>query len=213
MVLPDLISRVFSDMAGYNVAALAKLVEQFERMPSIGHKSAQRMAFYVLNMKDEDARTLADSIIEAREKIHRCEKCCNMTENQICSICASDDRDHSVICVVEDPRDVMAFERTHEYNGLYHVLNGVISPMNGIGPEDITFKELLARLGDGTVKEIIMATNPTVEGEATAMLISRYIKPMGINVTRLAYGVPVGADLEYADEVTLAKALEGRQNI
>jgi len=167
----------------------------------------------VLNMKDEDAHGFADAIIEARERIHRCAKCCNLTEGELCSICANDDRDHSVICVVEDPRDVMAFERTHEYNGLYHVLHGVISPMNGVGPEDIAFKELLGRLGDGKVTEIIMATNPTVEGEATAMLISRYIKPMGITVTRLAYGVPVGADLEYADEVTLAKALEGRQNI
>ena len=204
---------VFSDMASYNVAALARLIEQFERMPGIGHKSAQRMAFYVLNMKDEDAHGFADAIIEARDRIHRCAKCCNLTEGELCSICSNDDRDHSVICVVEDPRDVIAFERTHEYNGLYHVLHGVISPMNGVGPEDIAFKELLGRLGDGKVKEIIMATNPTVEGEATAMLISRYIKPMGITVTRLAYGVPVGADLEYADEVTLAKALEGRQNI
>lgn len=200
-------------MAGYNVGALSALVEQFEKLPGIGHKSAQRMAFHVLGMKKTEAEAFANAITEAHEKIHRCNVCCNLTEDEVCSVCSNDARDRSTICVVEDPRDVIAFERTHEYNGLYHVLHGVISPMNGVGPEDITFKELLARLGDDGVKEIIMATNPTVEGEATAMLISRYIKPMGIHVTRLAYGVPVGADLEYADEVTLAKALEGRQQI
>ncbi|MGN1117770.1 MAG: recombination mediator RecR [Acutalibacteraceae bacterium] len=200
-------------MAGYNVGALSKLIEQFEKMPGVGHKSAQRMAFHVLSMKQAEAENLASSILDARERIHRCSVCCNLTEDEVCSVCSNDARDKSTICVVEDPRDVMAFERTHEYDGLYHVLHGVISPMNGVGPEDITFKELLSRLGDNSVKEIIMATNPTVEGEATAMLISRYIKPMGIHVTRLAYGVPVGADLEYADEVTLAKALEGRQQI
>ena len=200
-------------MAGYSVAALARLVEQFERMPGVGHKSAQRMAFYVLNLKKEDAESFADAILTARDRIHRCSVCCNLTEGEVCSICSSAERDKSTICVVEDPRDVVAFERTHEYNGLYHVLHGVISPMNGVGPEDITFKELISRLSDNTVKEVIMATNPTVEGEATAMLISRYIKPMGINVSRLAYGVPVGADLEYADEVTLTKALEGRREI
>lgn len=200
-------------MAGYSVTALSKLIEQFEKIPGIGHKSAQRMAFHVLRMKPEEAQSLTDSILQAREKIHRCEKCCNLTEGELCTVCSSDSRDKSTICVVEDPRDVMAFERTHEYDGLYHVLHGVISPMNGVGPEDITLKELLSRLGDGEVKEIIMATNPTVEGEATAMLISRYIKPMGIKVTRLAYGVPVGADLEYADEITLTRALEGRRSI
>ncbi len=200
-------------MAAYSVAALAKLIEQFERMPGVGHKSAQRMAFYVLNLKKEEAENFADAILTAREKIHRCSVCCNLTEDEVCSLCASPERDRSTICVVEDPRDVIAFERTHEYNGLYHVLHGVISPMNGIGPEDIAFKELISRLSDNNVKEVIMATNPTVEGEATAMLISRYIKPMGIEVSRLAYGVPVGADLEYADEVTLTKALEGRREI
>lgn len=200
-------------MAAYNVGALSRLIEQFERMPGIGHKSAQRMAFYVLNLKDEDAQRLAETILAAKEKIHRCSVCCNLTEDEVCSICASPRRDRSKICVVEDPRDVIAFERTREYDGLYHVLHGVISPMNGIGPEDIAFKELISRLSDSTVKEVIMATNPTVEGEATAMLISRYIKPMGINVSRLAYGVPVGADLEYADEVTLTRALEGRREI
>lgn len=200
-------------MAGYNVASLARLVEQFERMPGIGHKSAQRLAFYVLNMKKEDAKAFSEAILSAHEKIKKCSRCCNLAEEELCPICKSTRRDESVICVVEDPRDVMAFERTHEFEGTYHVLHGVISPMNGIGPEDITVKELLSRMGDGKVQEVIMATNPTVEGEATAMYISRLLKPMGISVSRLAYGVPVGADLEYADEVTLTKALEGRRSL
>lgn len=200
-------------MAGYNVGALSRLIEQFERMPGVGHKSAQRMAFYVLDLKKEDAEKFANTILAAKEKIRRCKVCCNLTEDEVCAICSSPKRDRSKICVVEDPRDVIAFERTREYDGLYHVLHGVISPMNGIGPEDIAFKELISRLNDDTVKEVIMATNPTVEGEATAMLISRYIKPLGINVSRLAYGVPVGADLEYADEITLMRALEGRREI
>ena len=200
-------------MAGYNVASLARLVEQFERMPGIGHKSAQRLAFYVLNMKKEDAKAFSEAILSAHEKIKKCSRCCNLAEEELCPICKSTRRDESVICVVEDPRDVMAFERTHEFEGTYHVLHGVISPMNGIGPEDITVKELLARMGDGKVQEVIMATNPTVEGEATAMYISRLLKPMGISVSRLAYGVPVGADLEYADEVTLLKAMEGRREL
>lgn len=198
-------------MAGYNVATLAKLIEQFERMPGIGHKTAQRLAFYVLNLTKQQAEEFSATILSAHEKIKQCTCCCNLAEDELCPICKSDGRDKSVICVVEDPRDVFAFERTHEFEGTYHVLHGVISPMNGISPEDITIKELLARMGDGTVQEVIMATNPTVEGEATAMYISRLLKPMGITVSRLAYGVPVGADLEYADEVTLTKALEGRR--
>ena len=185
---------------GYNVAPLERLIEQFERMPGIGRKSAQRMAFHVLNMSKEQAQSLSNSIIDAREKIHQCKICCNLTENEVCSVCGNEARDKSVVCVVEDPRDVLAIERTHEYGGMYHVLHGAISPMNGIGPEQITIKELIARMSDGTIKEVIMATNPTVEGEATAMYISRLLKPMGIKTTRLAYGVPVGADLEYADE-------------
>ena len=200
-------------MGRYSVATLSRLVEQFERMPGIGHKSAQRLAFYVLNMTRQEAESFSKIILEAHEKIKRCSVCCNLAEDEKCPICKSDSRDKSVICVVEDPRDVIAFERTHEYNGTYHVLHGVISPMNGIGPEDITIKELLARIGNDEVKEVIMATNPTVEGEATAMYISRLLKPMGITVSRLAYGVPVGAELEYADEVTLTKALEGRRTI
>ncbi len=198
-------------MAGYNVATLAKLIEQFERMPGIGHKTAQRLAFYVLNLTKQQAEEFSATILSAHEKIKQCTCCCNLAEDELCPICKNDSRDKSVICVVEDPRDVFAFERTHEFEGTYHVLHGVISPMNGVGPEDITIKELLARLSDGRVQEVIMATNPTVEGEATAMYISRLLKPMGITVSRLAYGVPVGADLEYADEVTLTKALEGRR--
>lgn len=200
-------------MAGYSVVTLQRLIEQFERMPGIGHKSAQRLAFYVLNMKKEDAEAFSKAILEAHEKIKKCTCCCNLAEEELCPICKSSKRDESVVCVVEDPRDVMAFERTHEYEGTYHVLHGVISPMNGIGPEDITIKELLSRMGDGKIQEVIMATNPTVEGEATAMYISRLLKPMGVSVSRLAYGVPVGADLEYADEVTLTRALEGRRMI
>ena len=198
-------------MAGYSVVTLQRLIEQFERMPGIGHKSAQRLAFHVLNMKKEDAEAFSKVILEAHEKIKKCTCCCNLAEEELCPICKSSKRDESVVCVVEDPRDVMAFERTHEYEGTYHVLHGVISPMNGIGPEDITIKELLSRMGDGKIQEVIMATNPTVEGEATAMYISRLLKPMGVSVSRLAYGVPVGADLEYADEVTLTRALEGRR--
>lgn len=200
-------------MAGYNVATLSKLIEQFERMPGIGRKTAQRLAFYVLNLSKEQATEFSEVILSAHEKIKQCSCCCNLAEDELCPICKNEDRDKSTICVVEDPRDVFAFERTHEFEGTYHVLHGVISPMNGVTPEDITIKELLARLGDGVVREVIMATNPTVEGEATAMYISRLLKPMGITVSRLAYGVPVGADLEYADEVTLSKALEGRRTL
>ena len=197
----------------YNVAALSNLIEQFERMPSVGRKSAQRMAFYVLNMSLEDAKSFAGAIVDAHQKIHQCKVCCNLTQDDVCSICKNGSRDKSVVCVVEDPRDVMAIERTHEFEGLYHVLHGVISPLNGVGPEQLTIKQLLARMNQDEVKEIIMATNPTVEGEATAMYISKLLKPMDIKVTRLAYGVPVGADLEYADEVTLSRAMEGRQEI
>ena len=196
-----------------NVAPLAKLIEQFERMPGIGRKSAQRLAFYILNMSKPEAKSFTDTIIQAHEKIRRCDVCSDLTDDVLCYVCKNLSRDKSIICVVEDSRDVLAIERTHEFNGVYHVLHGVISPMNNIGPEDITVKSLILRLGSDEVKEVIMATNPTVEGEATAMYISRLIKPLGINVTRLAYGVPVGADLEYADEVTLSRALEGRRQI
>ena len=182
-------------------------------MPGIGRKTAQRLAFWVLSLTDDEASELTAAITDAHMKIKRCSICCNLSEGEKCPVCSDSSRDKSVICVVEDPRDVLAIERTREYRGTYHVLHGVISPINGIGPEDITIKELVARLGDEDVKEVIMATNPTVEGEATAMYISRLLKPLGVPVTRLAYGVPVGADLEYADEITLLRALEGRQRI
>ena len=197
----------------YNLVPLQNLIEQFERMQGIGHKTAQRMAFYVLDLSDEDAKRFAQAITDAHTKIRQCKICCDLADDELCPICKSETRDKSVICVVEDPRDVAAIERTHEYNGTYHVLHGAISPMNNIGPDQIKIKELLARLNDGVVEEVIMATNPTVEGEATAMYIGRLLKPMGITVSRLAYGVPVGADLEYADEVTLSRALEGRSLI
>lgn len=198
---------------GFDLAPLQNLIDQFERMQGIGHKTAQRMAFYVLDLSDEDAKRFAQAITDAHTKIRQCKICCDLADDELCPICKSETRDKSVICVVEDPRDVAAIERTHEYNGTYHVLHGAISPMNNIGPDQIKIKELLARLNDGVVEEVIMATNPTVEGEATAMYIGRLLKPMGITVSRLAYGVPVGADLEYADEVTLSRALEGRSLI
>lgn len=200
-------------MAGYNVAPLAKLIEQFERLPGVGHKSAQRLAYHVLGMSKSAAQSFADAILEAHEKIHYCSVCCNLTDQPLCPICRDDRRDKSVICVVEDPRDVIAIERTNEYNGTYHVLHGAISPLSDVGPEQLCIKELLARVQAGGVKEVIMATNPTVEGEATAMYISRLLKPLGVRVTRLAYGIPVGGDLEYADEVTLLRALEGRSEL
>jgi len=189
---------------------LTKLIEHFERLPGIGKKSAQRMAFYILNLPKEKAIDFANAIIEASQKITRCSICQNLSDDTICPICKSSSRDKSVICVVESPRDVLAFERTKEYNGTYHVLHGLISPMDSVGPEQICIKELLARVNSENVKEVIMATNPTVEGDATSMYISRLLKPLGIKVTRLAYGIPVGGNLEYADEFTLSKALEGR---
>ena len=198
---------------GYSVAPLTRLVEQFESLPGIGKKTAQRLAFYVLNLPDERAQAFADSILEAHEKIHHCAVCQNLTDRELCPVCSDEKRDRSTVCVVESPKDVLAFEKTKEYNGMYHVLHGLLSPMSGVGPEQIHIKELLSRMGDGTVKEVIMATNPTVEGEATAMYIARLLKPMGVKVTRLAYGIPVGGNLEYADEVTLYRALEGRSEI
>ena len=200
-------------MAGYSVAPLNRLVEQFESLPGIGKKTAQRLAFFVLNLPHDRAAAFAQSILDAHEKIHKCSVCQNLTDKELCSVCSNPKRDPSIICVVEGPKDVLAFEKTKEYNGLYHVLHGLLSPMEGIGPEQIYIKELVKRLGDGTVKEVIMATNPTVEGEATAMYVARLLKPMGGKVTRLAYGIPVGGNLEYADEVTLYRALEGRMEL
>ena len=200
-------------MAGYNALPLELLAEEFAKLPGIGLKTAQRLAYSIISRPEEDVERFANALLAAKRDIHYCPCCQNLTDLEMCPICADDERDHSVICVVESPRDIKSIERTHEYNGTYHVLHGAISPMDNIGPEQIRIKELLARLNDGTVEEVIMATNPTVEGEATAMYISRLLKPMGITVSRLAYGVPVGADLEYADEVTLSRALEGRSLI
>jgi len=197
----------------YYVAPLAKLIEQFERLPGIGHKTARRLAFFILDNSEKDAQEFADAIISAKKLVKYCELCQNITDSDICSVCASTRRDNSIICVVESPKDVISLEKTHEYSGLYHVLHGAISPMDDVGPADIKIAELLKRLGDETVKEVIMATNPTIEGEATAMYISRLIKPLGIKVTRIAHGIPVGGDLEYADEVTLTRAIEGRREM
>lgn len=192
------------------ILSLEKLIEEFRKMPSVGIKSAERMAYYILGLDDNETNNLVDAINNAHKNIHTCSVCCNLTEGEKCGICSNPKRDSSVICVVESPRDVSAFERTHEYKGTYHVLHGVISPMNAIGPDNLRIKELISRMADDSVNEVIMATNPTAEGEATAMYIARLLKPMGIKVSRLAYGIPVGSDLEYADEVTLSRALQGR---
>ncbi len=194
----------------YNAAPLERLIEQFAKLPGIGRKGATRLAYQVLSMDKDEALNFARAIEDAHTKIHRCKVCQNFTEEEICPICSGANRDHSTICVVETPRDVAAFERTREYRGLYHVLHGLISPMDGIGAEQLTVKELLARVGTDDVKELIMATNPTVEGEATAMYIAKLVKPFGVKVTRLAYGLPVGGNLEYADEVTLGRSLANR---
>lgn len=198
---------------GYNIVPLTELINQFSRLPGIGKKTAQRLALSILEQPPEKAQQFAKALVEAREKIHFCSNCQALTDLDVCQICSNTARDHSVICVVEEPKDVIAFERMREFSGLYHVLHGVISPLDNIGPEQLKIKELLKRLSSGEVNEIIMATNPTVEGEATASYLSRLIKPMGIKVTRLAYGIPVGGELEYADEYTLARALEGRNEI
>ena len=200
-------------MAKNSIVPLTELIAQFERLPGIGRKTAQRLAYSILEQPPERAEKFAEALVNARRKIHFCKVCQALTDMDTCAICADTERDHSVICVVAEPKDVMAFERTREYNGTYHVLHGVISPLDGIGPEQLRIKELMARLSDSGVTEIIMATNPTVEGEATASYLSRLIKPLGIKVTRLAYGIPVGGDLEYADEYTLARAREGRDEI
>ena len=197
----------------YNIVSLNELVAQFERLPGIGKKTAQRLSYFILEQPPERAKKFAEALINARKKIHYCKCCQALTDLDVCSICNEENRDKTVICVVESPKDIMAFERTREYNGLYHVLHGAISPLDGVGPEQLKIKELLSRLADGTVQEVIMATNPTVEGEATASYISRLLKPMGIKISRLAYGIPVGGDLEYADEVTLSRALDGRNEI
>ena len=200
-------------MANYNIVPLTELVSQFERLPGIGKKTAQRLAYHILEQPPERAEKFAEALVNARKKIHFCKECQGFTDLDICPICADGSRDRSVICVVAEPKDIMAFERTKEFGGTYHVLHGVISPLDGITPDNLRIKELMARLSNSEVKEIIMATNPTVEGEATASYISRLAKPIGVKVTRLAYGIPVGGDLEYADEYTLTRALEGRNEI
>lgn len=199
-------------MAEY-IESLSNLAEKFGRLEGVGKKTAMRMAFSVLELEVEEAEDFARAIIDAKEKIHLCPICQNLTDREVCPICADEERDRSVICVVTDARTVLAMEKVREYRGTYHVLHGLISPMNGITPEQLKIKELLARVGSGEVGEVIVATNPTVEGEATAMYLSRLLQPFGVRVTRLAYGVPVGADLEYADEVTLYRALEGRRDV
>jgi len=197
----------------YFPAVLERLVEQFGRLPGIGSKTAQRLAFYVLSLPDEDAVAFADAILEAKRTVTCCPVCRNLTDGDLCPICANPKRNHAVICVVADPKDVVALERTKEYDGLYHVLHGVLSPMNHVGPDDLHIKPLVNRVSEGSVSEVIMATNPDTEGEATAMYLSRLLKPFNVKITRLAYGVPVGSHLEYADEATLMRALEGRMEM
>ncbi|MGM9936136.1 MAG: recombination mediator RecR [Candidatus Ornithomonoglobus sp.] len=195
-------------------AVIDELIEKFERLPGIGHKSAERIAFYILEqMSGEDAEQMAGSIVKAKKSIRLCERCQNLTDESPCSICSSPKRDKSVICVVEGPEDVSAIENTHEYNGLYHVLHGALSPMDGIGPDDIKINELLLRLTEGEAQEIILATNPTVNGTATAVYISKLLAPFDVKVTRIAHGIPIGSDIEYADKITIIKAMESRQEM
>lgn len=193
------------------ITPLAKLTEQFQKLPGIGQKTAQRLAFYILSLSKEEAKDFADAIVNAKNTITNCPICQNITDSEVCPVCRNDKRDKTVVCVVETPQDVIAFEKMREYKGVYHVLHGVISPMDGIGPDDLKVRELLARVSEGDINEIIMATNPTIEGEATALYLSKLLKPIGIKVTRIAYGIPVGGDLEYADEITLLRAFEGRR--
>ena len=194
-------------------AALQNLADQFARLPGVGSKTAQRLAFHVLSLPDGEAEEFANAILEAKKQVHTCPVCQNLTDRELCPICDDDTRDHSVVCVVADPKDVIAMERSREYRGVYHVLHGVISPLNHVTQDDIRIRELLKRVSQGEIKEVIMATNPDTEGEATAMYISRLLRPLEVKVTRLAYGMSVGSQLEYADEVTLTRALEGRQEI
>lgn len=194
-------------------APLQNLIEEFNKLPGIGYKTAQRLAFYVLNLPAEKSEKLANAILSAKKNIRYCSVCQNLSEFEVCNICSNQDRDHSIICVTESPRDVMQMERTNEFRGVYHVLHGAISPMDNVSPEDIRIKELVARVSEGGIKEVIMATNPNLEGETTAMYISKLIKPFGVKVTRIAHGVPVGGELEFADEVTLGKALNWRVEI
>jgi len=194
-------------------AALETLIDQFARLPGVGRKSAQRLAFYVMGLPEDEALAFANAIREAKQTVHVCPECQNLTDIDLCNLCLSTRRDQTVVCVVADPKDVLAIERAREYNGLYHVLHGVISPMNHVGPDDVKIKELTKRVAEGEIREVIMATNPDTEGEATAMYIARLLKPFGVRTTRLAYGLSVGGNLEYADDATLLRALEGRQDL
>lgn len=194
-------------------ASLENLIDKFAALPGIGRKSAQRLAFHILSLPESEALSFAKAITDARAQVHTCKICQNLTEGEICSICRSDRRDRGTICVVSEPRDVLSIERGHEYNGLYHVLHGVLSPMNHVGPDDLRIKELLHRVSEEPIEEVIMATNPDTEGEATAMYLARLLKPFQIRVTRLAYGIPVGSNLEFADDATLNRALEGRTEL
>ena len=194
-------------------ASLENLVDKFASLPGIGRKSAQRLAFHVLSLPDDEAQSFADAIVSAKKSVHCCKVCQNLTEGEICQICASDTRDKSTVCVVSEPRDVLSIERGREYNGTYHVLHGVLSPMSHVGPDDIRIKELLVRVAENDIQEVIMATNPDTEGEATAMYLSRLLKPYNVKVTRLAYGIPVGSNLEFADDATLNRAIEGRTEV
>lgn len=197
----------------YFTPPLAKLIEQFQKFPGVGPKSAQRMAFFVLGMKSDDVAELAESIVEAKAKVKNCSRCFNMSANDPCEICQDENRDENVVCVVAETRDVIALERTREFKGAYHVLTGLISPLEGKGPDQLSIKELLHRVDEKKVKEVILAINPTIEGDATVLYINHLLKPLGTKVTRIAFGLPVGADLEYADDVTLSKALEGRREV
>ena len=200
-------------MASFFPPSLETLIDRFAALPGVGRKSAQRLAFHILALPEGEAEGFADAIIQARENVHTCPVCQNLTDSDLCSICTSDRRDKTVICVVAEPRDVLSIERSREFSGVYHVLHGILSPMNRIGPDDIRINELVKRVNENDISEVIMATNPDTEGEATAMYISRMLKPFGVKVTRLAYGIPVGSNLEFADDATLLRALEGRQEI
>lgn len=197
-------------MGTYDVVLIDKLSEHFERLPGIGRKTAQRLAYSIIDMKEDQVIDFAESIVKAKKNIHYCKVCCNFTEKEVCKICSDENRDKSIICVVEEPKDITTFERSREFKPMYHVLHGVISPLNGIGPEQLCIKQLLSRVASNEVKEVIMATNPTVEGEATALYISKLLNPAGMKVTRLAYGIPFGATLEYTDSETLGRAINGR---
>ena len=200
-------------MASFFPPSLETMIDKFAALPGVGRKSAQRLAFHILALPEGEAEGFADAIIQARENVHTCPVCQNLTDSDLCSICTSDRRDKTVICVVAEPRDVLSIERSREFSGVYHVLHGILSPMNRIGPDDIRINELVKRVNENSISEVIMATNPDTEGEATAMYISRMLKPFGVKVTRLAYGIPVGSNLEFADDATLLRALEGRQEI